>query len=123
MDITDFTKPQRQALLDLLVLAMYMDGSLASAETAQVQQLLTAMGLDTDYDRNREFDAAVTRVRQYSETPEAARACTSRLARNFTTRGQQERVLNILNDLTSSDGQISSGESRFLSVVSDVFKI
>ncbi|EEF63302.1 hypothetical protein [Pedosphaera parvula] len=62
MDITDFTAGQRQALLDLVVLTMYMDGNLASIEAARIQQILTAMGLDSPYDRDKEFDASVTRV-------------------------------------------------------------
>ncbi|MDB6122423.1 MAG: hypothetical protein JWQ71_1416 [Pedosphaera sp.] len=123
INVTDFTKEQRQALLDLLVLAMYMDGSLASAETAHVQELLVAMDLDTDYDRNREFDASVNRVRQHSESIDGARACAGKLAQSFTSREQQKIVMDVLNDLTTSDGKISSRENSFLSVVNDVFKI
>src|SRR5947209_18467130 len=123
MNIADFSKQQRLAMLDLLVLAMYMDGSLASVETVRVQQLLVAMGLDTDYDRNREFDASINRVRQSSETPETARACAARLASNFTTRDHQQRVLDVLKDLMGSDGSISPGESNFLCVVKEVFKL
>jgi uncharacterized tellurite resistance protein B-like protein len=123
MNIADLSKQQRLAMLDLLVLAMYMDGSLASVETIRVQQLLVAMGLETDYDRNREFDASINRVRQFSESPEAARACAGKLAANFTTRDHQQRVLVVLNDLMGSDGSISPGESTFLSVVKEVFKL
>ncbi|MEI6727854.1 MAG: hypothetical protein WCN81_16750, partial [Actinomycetes bacterium] len=35
MNLPDFTNEQREALLDLLVLAMYADGHLASAEEAR----------------------------------------------------------------------------------------
>ena len=43
---------------------MYMDGNLAMAEEARVQDLLAAMGFATDYDRNRQFDESVTRIRR-----------------------------------------------------------
>ena len=95
MDITDFTAEQRQALLDLVVLTMYMDGNLASLEAARIQQLLTAMGLDSPYDRDKEFDASVTRVRPHSENLDAARTWASKLAKNFTSTEQQKRVLRI----------------------------
>jgi len=123
MDIHDFTEPQSEALLDLLVLAMYMDGRLASAEEARVQQLLTAMGMKVDYDRNRLFDAAVTRVRQHSENSEAACACAEKLAGNFTTPEHQKRVYDLLNDLVTSDGQVSPGENKFLAAIRNVFQV
>ena len=123
MNITDFTEQQRQALLDLLVLAMYADGHLASAEDARVQRLLTAMGFEPGYDHQRQFDAAVTRVRQHSQTAEAARAHATELARSFTTREHQRRVYDLLDDLMESDSRISAEESRFLSVVREIFQI
>lgn len=123
MDITDFTAGQRQALLDLVVLTMYMDGNLASIEAARIQQILTAMGLDSPYDRDKEFDASVTRVRPHSENLEAARSCASKLARNFTTPEQQRRVYDLLNEITESDGQISPSESKFLSTIKNGFRL
>src|SRR5438445_10833736 len=107
MNVSNFSVPQRQALLDLLVLAMYMDGNLASAEEARVEQLLGAMGVDSDYDRNRDFDAAVTRVRQHSQSAEDARACVARLAGSFTTPEHRRKVYNTLSELTALDGQVS----------------
>ena len=122
-DISDFTKAQYQALLDLFVLAMYMDGNLARAEAARVQQLLGAMGLASDYDRNREFDAAVTRVRRQPQTAEAGKASAARLAANFTTRAHQQRVYDLLSDLTALDGGVSAEESKFLSALKETFKL
>lgn len=123
MDITDFSAPQRQALLDLIVLTMYLDGNLASLEAARVQQILTAMGLDTPYDRDREFDASVTRMRPHSENLEDARACATKLAKLFTTAEQQRRVLDLITEFIESDGQVAPSETRFLSVVKGVFRI
>jgi len=123
MGIGDFTAPQNQALLDLFVLAMYMDGNLAQVEEARVQQLLTAMGFETDYDRNREFDASVTRIRRQTQTPEAMKACTAKLAGNFTSRDQQQRVYDFLAELAGLDGRVSAEESKFLSSIKETFKM
>jgi uncharacterized tellurite resistance protein B-like protein len=123
MDITDFTTEQRKALLDLVVLTMYMDGFLASFEAARIQQILTAMGLDSPYDRDREFDASVTRVRPHSENLEAARTCATRLAKLFTTSEQQRRVYDLLCEITESDGDVSPAESKFLSSLKNTFRL
>jgi len=44
IDLTGFSTTQKQALFDLLILAMYADGHLSSAEDEQLQKLLAAMG-------------------------------------------------------------------------------
>lgn len=123
MDITNFSEPECQALLDLLVLAMYLDGNLAKVEEARVQQLLAAMGFKTEYDRNRQFDVSVTRVRSHSATPEAARKFAGTLAASFTTAEHRTRVYDALKELTALDGGVSPEESRFLSLVREVFRM
>jgi hypothetical protein len=123
MNLDDFPEPQRLALLDLLVLAMYMDGNLASSEEARVQEVLVGMGLTGEYERNRVFDASVTRVRQQAQTPEAARTCAAKLAKSFTTPDHRRRVYNVLSQLTALDGQVSAEESKLLAVLRDVLKL
>ncbi len=123
MNITGFTNPQRQAFLDLLVLAMYADGRLCSAEDQRVEQLLTGMGFEPGYDHQREFDASVTRVRRHSQPTAAACAHAAELARSFTTQDQRRTVYDLLNDLIGSDHQVSADESRLLTAVKEVFQL
>lgn len=123
LNMQGFTASQQEALLDLLVLAMYLDGNLAKVEEARVQQLLTAMGFATEYDRNRQFDASVTRVRRESQTAEAVKACSGRLADKFTLPDQQRRIYRMLRELTALDGNISKEESQFLLAIKEKFGI
>jgi uncharacterized tellurite resistance protein B-like protein len=122
-NMTDFTEPQRQALLDLLLLAEYADGHLTSVEDARVDQLLTAMGYSDTYDRQQQFDAAVTRVRQHAEAPERARAQAVLLARNFTERDQRRKVYALLEEIIASDAHITAAESEFLQVIREMFRV
>src|ERR1700722_17594773 len=110
LELTSFTPVQKQALLDLLVLDMYMDGNLARSEEARVQQLLGAMGFKSDYDRDREFDASVTRIRRGARTPADATKSALELAQNFTDAQQQQHVYAFLSDLAALDGNVSSEE-------------
>jgi Tellurite resistance protein TerB len=123
LDVQDFTAAQNEAMLDLLVLAMYLDGNLAKVEEARVQQLLTAMGYASAYDRGKAFDASVTRIRRQSQTEEAVAAFAARLAGNFTAADKQRRVYEFWKELTALDGSVSSEESKFLTVVRGVFGI
>jgi len=117
MNLTNLNEAQQQAILDLVVLAMYADGHLASAENARVQQLLEAMGTASDYDRNWLFDAAVARVRKHADTPASLRSHATTLAQSFATPEQRRRVNEILTDLFGSGQPVSPREEDFLAAV------
>jgi uncharacterized tellurite resistance protein B-like protein len=123
MNLKDFTEPQRQALLDLALLAMYADGHLATAEDERVQRLLTAMGFSTDYERGQHYDAAVSRVRSHSSTAAAARTHATALAQNFASKEQRQRVHDVLDDLMSSDSRVAPQESTLLGVVKEALHL
>jgi uncharacterized tellurite resistance protein B-like protein len=122
MNLNDFSEPQRQALLDLALLAMYADGHLASVEDERVQTLLIAMGFATDYDRGRHHDASVTRVSRHTGTAEAARAHATALAQSFTTREQRQKVQDILEDLVKSDNTVAPQETSFLALLREILQ-
>ena len=71
---------------------------------------------------NTKFDESVTRIRQ-AQKPEASKAFTTKLAAQFTTLDQRQRVYDLLNELTALDGRVSSEESQFLSVLKEAFKL
>jgi uncharacterized tellurite resistance protein B-like protein len=123
MDIKDLTEQQTQALLDLAMLAMYADGHLASAEDERICRLLTAMGCATDYDRAKQYDASIGRISRPSQTAAAARAHTATLAQSFMTGEQRRRVLDVLDDLTSSDSRVTPQESNYLTIVREAFQM
>lgn len=122
MNIKDFTEAQKQALLDLTMLAMYADGHLAKAEDARVHRLLEGLGHATEYDRDQQYDAAISRVSQHAQTAKAAQEQTVQLAKAFTTPQERLKVHDLLGELVTSDGRVSLQESEFLSVVRDALK-
>ena len=122
-DFTSFTEPQRRALLDLLCLARYIDGHLDAIEDARLEALLNAMGYDTEYDRQRELDAAVTRVRPHTQPPQSARTHAINLTKNFTEREQQRQVYAALESIVTSDAHITTGESQLLEELRGRFRL
>ena len=105
------------------MVTMYVDGNIRAAEESWVEQALTTMGYQTEYDRDREFDAAVTRVRQHTQTPDAARDCAVNLAQKFTTPEHRQRVFAILNELAATDGQMAPEETNLLAAVKTAFRL
>ena len=115
IDVNDFSATQQRALFDLLVLAMYADGHLTTVEDDQLQKLLTAMGHTEESDRQREFDAAVTRMRPFIQSIQAAKEQALLLADAFTARSQQKQVYEAVQQIMIADKHVSSWESTLLS--------
>ncbi len=123
IDLNGFTTAQQQALFDLLILAMYADGHLSSIEDQQLQKLLTAMGFVDEIDRQREFDAAVTRIRPCIQSIYKAKTQALLLANEFTDRAQQTKVLAAVHQIMSSDFNVSTWESTLLSELRMKFRL
>ena len=114
IDLTDFSKTQKQALFDLLILAMYVDGHLTTFEDEQLQQLLACMGFTEEPARQREFDAAVTRIRPSIESINKAKELALGLADAFTDRRQQQQVFGVILQIMGADFNVSTWESTLL---------
>jgi uncharacterized tellurite resistance protein B-like protein len=123
MKTTQLSDTQRQALTDLLVLGMYADHNLASAEDACIGRLLDTFQFSSDYDRQRFSDAAFTRTCRHTSSPEAIRAYATQIASSFTTRDVQQSVYDTLNDMLTSDGKVTTEESKLLSTLRESFQM
>jgi hypothetical protein len=123
IDLTGFSATQKQALFDLLILSMYADGQLTSFEDEHLQKLLAAMGFVDDMDRQREFDAAVTRIRLCFQSIDKAKAQALLLADAFTDRTQQTQVLAAVQHIMSSDFNLSIWESTLLMELRTKFRL
>ena len=123
MNVNELSKPQQDALLDLAILGMYSDAHLASIEDARVQRLLALMGFGSDYDRNKQYDAAVSRIVRHSKTPEAARERATTLAQSFNTPEHRRTAYNILEELLKSDSKVAAQEDSFLALIRAAFQM
>jgi len=123
IDLTDYTASQKQALFELLILAMYADGHLTTMEDEQLQKLLAAMGHAEESDRQREFDAAVTRVRPFVQSIQKAKDQALVLAEAFTVRRQQKQVYAAVQQIMTIDQHVSSWETTLLSELGLKFRM
>jgi 6-phosphogluconolactonase/glucosamine-6-phosphate isomerase/deaminase len=123
IDLTVFSTTQQLAFFDLLILAMYADGHLTSFEDEQLQKLLVTMGFVDDIDRQREFDAAVTRIRPSIQSIHKAKTQALLLADAFTDRTQQKRVLAAVEQIMTFDNNISTWENTLLSELRMKFRL
>jgi hypothetical protein len=111
---TQFLAPQQHALFDLLILAMYADGHLTTVDDPQLKALLLDMGFTEEADRQREFDAAVDRMRPAVKSFWKAREQAILLADVFTVRQQQKQVFAAVEQIMTADQHVSSWENTLL---------
>jgi nicotinamide mononucleotide adenylyltransferase len=123
LDLTDFSAAQQRALFDLLILSMYADGHLTTVEEEQLQQLLVAMGYKDESDRQREFDAGVTRTRPFVQTIWKAKGQALLLADAFTLRSQQKQVFEAVEKIMTADSHVSLWESTLLAELRMKFRL
>jgi len=114
IDLTGFSGTQQQALFELLILSMYADGHLSTDKDEQLQKLLTGMGFKEEPAREREFDAAVTRIRPFIQSIHKAKTLALSLANAFTVRSQQKQVFAAVEEIMTCDQHVSNWESTLL---------
>jgi len=123
MEINRLTDPQRKALLDILILAMYADGHLDLGEDARLERLLASMGVETEYDRDRVLDDSITRLRTYSQNPQLARTHAVQLAQSFTDPEQCRGLYQLIEQQVNSDTSVVPAEHEFLSAMRQALKL
>jgi hypothetical protein len=123
IDLTGFSDEQQQALFEMLILAMYADGHLTTFEDEQLQKLLAGMGYNDELDRQREFDAAVTKIRPSIQSIHKAKTLALSLADAFTSRPQQKQVFAAVEQIMTFDKHVSTWESTLLSELRSKFRL
>jgi hypothetical protein len=102
---------------------VFADGHLSSAKDEQLQKLLAGMGFFDEIDRQREFDAAVTRIRPSMQSIYKAKELALGLAEAFTARPQQKQVYAAVEQIMTFDNNISTWENTLLSELRMKFRL
>jgi hypothetical protein len=118
-----FSDEQKSALLDLLVLGMYQDRHLASAEDERIKLLLASFDLSSDYARQQFLDASFGRVTKHPQTPEATRSAVFDSTAQFKTEAQRRQALDTLAELLASDNKVTNEENRFMVIVEEALNL
>jgi hypothetical protein len=116
-----FNDEEKRCVVDLLVLGMYADRNLSSAEDKRLQKFLDQFGFATDYERQSFSDAAFTRVTRHTGSAGAVAEYVKKLATDLASPEARRRAYDALNDLLASDGSVSAEEQKLLDTVKVTF--
>jgi len=110
------TQPQREALLELLVLSIFVDSHLSLAEEETLQARIAGLGWESEKPRDIHFLTAMHRARAASESPEKTEAFLAAKTSAFTTNACRVAALESIRSVLASDGH-SESESAFLALL------
>jgi len=110
------TQPQREALLDLLVLSIFADTHLSLSEEDTLQARIHGMGWESPKPRDIHFLNAMHAARGAIESPEKTDAFIALRAAAFSSEASRAAALEAIRSVLASDGH-GEKESAFLALL------
>lgn len=110
------TQPHREAILDLIVLAMFADSHLSLKEDEALQAALEEIGWEGTTSREIHLCRAMSRARQASDSPAATSEYITERAKVLADGWSSTEAVCQLASVLASDG-VTAEETAFLSQV------
>src|SRR5687767_8277773 len=102
----------REALFDLLTLAVYADSHISLKEEALLESAFIAEGWESEFPKSLFIEQSFARARAAIESDEeTARYLAERVA-VFTDKGSQTEACGVVKSILERDG-LSTGDSKF----------
>lgn len=106
------TQPQREAVLDLVILALFADSHLSLKEDERLQAALDKIGWESVKPREIFFCNSMNRARKASDSEAATNEYITARVKDLNVWSKSE-TLSLLESLLASDG-VTALESAFL---------
>ena len=115
-------QPEREAIIDLLLLAIYVDNHVSLGETQEFDDATDALGWDSTTGPFVYINAATSRARDVRLSEDAIGEFIRFAASRLTSAGSKARALTLLNRLLMSDGKTEK-EAAFFKQVEAAFAV
>jgi len=120
MSTDTLTQPQRESLINILVLGMYSDGLLSLSEDESLNGFLDALKWESGTGRTVFLTDSITRANHISSEADLADYIQSN-ANTFDTAESKKAALDALTEFLKTDG-LSEAEAPFLSKISQALQ-
>lgn len=111
-------QPEREAIIDLLLLAVYIDGHLSLAESSEFDSAADSLGWDSSTGPSIYISNATNRARNARTSEDSVSEFIAFVAQRLTSTGSKERALVLLNRLLTADGKTEKEKVFFKQVES-----
>jgi uncharacterized tellurite resistance protein B-like protein len=106
----------REALLDMLILGAFADGTRSVAESDVIQKVLAAFTFKSEQERRQFSDAASARARSHARPAQQMKSYAAELMPRFDTLDRRRAMLALLNDVVTADGVTTDEERQLLAI-------
>lgn len=115
-------QPQREAIVDLLVLSMYIDNALSLSEEAVMDDHISAFSWEENSDVEDYVDRTVARARNIKSSPSATAELLESISERLDDYEKRLNAADLCERLLAADGKVEQ-EKAFLQQVRDTFKL
>lgn len=110
------TQPQREAILELLVLSLFVDAHISLAEEDTLHARIQGLGWESDKPRDIHFLNAMNKARAAASTAEKTETFIAERAARIDSASARENALDAIHSVLASDGR-GEDESHFLALL------
>lgn len=121
MTSAGWNQPQREALMDLLILGIYVDGKISIQETELLKYAIHDLTEETGQDWDTYAADALKRISEIEGNPEQQRQFVQQISERLGENDKRSRALQELKALLSADGRVPI-EEVFLQEVMTIFE-
>lgn len=114
------TQPSREAIIELLLLSLYLDDHLSMAEDAALESALQSLGWESEKPKDICILNAFARARRATASDESTRQYIDERVAVIQADGQEAVALEWLGKVLAADG-LTQPEERFLHRLHDRF--
>jgi uncharacterized tellurite resistance protein B-like protein len=108
------TQKQREALVDLLLLGMFADGSLKVSEDQKLLSVIGEVGWQSYQTPDLYLQSAIAKAREASDSEGATRRRLEKISENLASAETRQQALTYLTQFLGVDGAVDAAESQFL---------
>lgn len=120
---TELKQIEREAIVDLLLLAMYADNHVSYEESKHVNDATEKLGWESSIDILSYMNETTGKARKVRSDSEGKDHYLNDVAKRLSSPQSKELALKLLHDLFHSDGQFDDGEEDLFKVVEAKLKI
>jgi hypothetical protein len=107
------TQKQREAVVDLLLLGMFADGSLKASQDQKLLSVISQIGWQSYQTPDLYLQSAIAKARDASDTEEGTRFRLRKIGESLETQELRQRALDYLAEFLAVDSESGPGAGFF----------
>ena len=112
---------QREGLIDLLIWAMVVDGSIAFAENARFEQVLNHLHWQSPLQIRQYLGMAYARIRPAVDAGQDRDALLASITKRLATKNMRDKAYDLVEELAAIDARLSDEEQKLLELLRRAF--